>query len=151
MAKEDKSIKGIVRIAETNLDGNLPVWRAIRKIRGISFSFSHAIAQVCDFSNKRVGELSDEEIERLENILYNPHKYGIPKWMFNRRRDFETGKDKHLIASQLTFIQNMDIERLKRIRCWKGIRHSLGLPVRGQKTRTRRKSGITVGVQRSKK
>ena len=145
-----KDIKGIVRIAETNLDGSLLVSRAIRKIKGISFSFSHAISNVFEASEKRVGELTEEEIEKLEDIIYNPQKYGIPSWLFNRRKDYETGKDMHLIASQLTFTTNMDIERQKRLRTWRGIRHQLGLPVRGQKTRTRRRTGRTVGVQRKK-
>ena len=44
-----------------------------------------------------------------------------------------------------------DIEIMKKIRSWKGIRHSLGLKVRGQRTRTTGRLGLTVGVKRKRK
>ncbi|MEM2571081.1 MAG: 30S ribosomal protein S13, partial [Thermoproteota archaeon] len=60
-----------------------------------------------------------------------------------------TGEDKHLITSELELTQKMDIERMIKMKCWKGVRHSLGLKVRGQKTRTTGRTGPPVGFTRS--
>jgi small subunit ribosomal protein S13 len=71
--------------------------------------------------------------------------------MFNRRKEPETGETKHITTSQVEFIQKMDIDREKKIRSYRGVRHSLGLPVRGQRTRSSFRKGTTVGVQRKAK
>jgi len=78
-------------------------------------------------------------------------KFGIPNWMLNRRKDLETGKDLHLIGSDLEFRVKQDIEFMKSIKSWKGWRHSLGLKVRGQRTRTTGRTGRTVGVHRRRR
>jgi small subunit ribosomal protein S13 len=55
-----------------------------------------------------------------------------------------------LTGSELLYYVKEDIEREKRIKSWRGIRHALGLKVRGQRTRTTGRTGITVGVKRKK-
>jgi len=149
--KQEKRITNVVRICETNLDGTKKVLPALRTIKGISFAFSHAVANVSGLGNKRVGELTEDEIRELEDIINNPEKYNIPSWMFNRRKEPETGETKHITTSQVEFIQKMDIDREKKIRSYRGVRHSLGLPVRGQRTRSSFRKGTTVGVQRKAK
>ena len=71
--------------------------------------------------------------------------------MVNRRRDPYDGVSRHVVGNELVLTVKQDIERLKRIRCYRGIRHELGLPVRGQRTRSTFRKGKTVGVQRKKK
>ncbi len=73
--------------------------------------------------------------------------------MLNRRKDVETGEDKHIVTTDINFVNDNDIKVMKMIRCYKGIRHSMGLPVRGQKTRSnfRKNKGKVMGVKRSKK
>ena len=148
--KVEKKIQ-IVRVAETDLNGALAVFQGIKKIKGVSFMLANAVSQVCPFSDKKIVDLSDKEITDLEDIIHHPEKYSIPNWLFNRRRDPETNQTSHLIASQLQFITGMDINKLKKMRSYKGIRHGLGLPVRGQRTKSsgRKKSG-SVGVKRKK-
>ena len=69
----------------------------------------------------------------------------------NRRKDFETGKDAHYITTDLDMKKEFDVRRLKKIRSYRGLRHALGQPTRGQRTRSHfRKRGKTVGVQKSK-
>nr|HDO80640.1 30S ribosomal protein S13 [Candidatus Bathyarchaeota archaeon] len=85
------------------------------------------------------------------DAVSNPSSVGIPSWMLNRQKDLETGKDLHLIGSQLALTVKNDIELMKRIRCWKGVRHALGLKVRGQRTKTTGRKGQTVGVRRKKR
>jgi len=97
------------------------------------------------------GYLTDEEVKKIEEVLNDPAKFGIPSWMFNRRKDYYTGEDKHIIESDLTIARQEDINRLKKIRCYRGIRHELGLPCRGQRTKSTFRRGSTVGVSRRKK
>jgi hypothetical protein len=82
--------------------------------------------------------------------MKNPLKYGIPRYMLNRRIDPVTGEDMHLISSQLRFIVKSDIDAMRKMRSYKGIRHELGLPVRGQRTRTSFRGGRAVGVAKKK-
>ncbi len=147
---EKKEFKTIVRLGEVDCDGSKPVKVAIRRIKGVSFMLSNAIAQVSGLGDKKLGELSEKELEKLKEILENPEKFNIPSWLYNRRRDPETGENKHLIASQLQITQKMDINKLKKLRCYRGIRHALGLPVRGQRTKYSFRKGKTVGVKKSK-
>ncbi|MBC7111537.1 MAG: 30S ribosomal protein S13, partial [Methanothermobacter sp.] len=97
------------------------------------------------------GYLSDEEIERLEEAIKNPAKYNIPSWMINRRNDYETGEDKHLIESDLEMCLREDLNRMRKTRSYKGRRHELGLPVRGQRTKSTFRKGSSVGVRRKKR
>jgi small subunit ribosomal protein S13 len=68
----------------------------------------------------------------------------------NRRKDLRDGDDKHLISNRLTITVKRDIERMKKMRSYKGIRHQLGLKVRGQRTKSTGRGGLVIGVVRSK-
>lgn len=150
--KEIKVERGVVRICETTIDGKLKLRHGLLKIKGISHSLAPAIIAAANLDpNMRIGNLTDEQIELIENVVKNPLEYGIPEFLLNRRRDPFDGKSKHLVASELEIQVRQDIEFLKKIRCYRGIRHELGLPVRGQRTRSRFRKGKTVGVQRKKK
>ncbi len=140
----------IIRLVETNLDGKKVVGSAIRSIPGVSFMFSNAIVKLGGFKGKKIGELSEEEMKKLESMLTNPSKYNIPRWLFNRRNEPATAEDKHLTASTLDFTMKMDINEMKKMKTYKGQRHAVGLPVRGQKTRSSFRHGKSVGVSRTK-
>ena len=147
----DKRQIQIVRVAETDLDGGKPVRFAIREIKGVGHMMANAIAHVYPNPDKKVSDLTEEEIAGLEDYVHNPQKYGIPAWLLNRRKDPETGEDRHVAVSVLQLIQSTDINKMKKIRTWKGVRHGLGQPVRGQRTRSSfRSSGKSVGVKRQK-
>lgn len=150
----DESFK-IIRIAESDLSGNKRVKHALTKIKGISWSFSNAILKALNMENKLVGELTDEEINKIRDVLTNPLKYGIPSWVCNRRKDIISGKDMHLFSSDLVFAKKMDIESLKKIKTYKGVRHIYNYKVRGQRTRSRGANvkgrvGSAVGVIKKK-
>lgn len=146
----EKKRASIVRIMETNVNGDKPVYPAINSIKGIAPMFGKAVAGIFGSHDKKVMDLTEKEIDELENIIENPAKYNIPSWLFNRRRDPETGEDKHLAVSALMFSKTMDINNLKKLRCYKGVRHMFGLPVRGQRTRGSFRKGKSVGVSRKK-
>ncbi len=141
----------IIRFVETNLDGRKQVGVAIRSIKGISFMLSNAVANVSGFREKRLGELTEKEMDKLEDIILHPEKYNIPVWLYNRKREPATNINKHLTASSLEFAQRSDINEMKKIKSYKGVRHMFGLPVRGQRTRSSFRTGGTVGVKRKDK
>jgi small subunit ribosomal protein S13 len=93
-------------------------------------------------------DLLDDEIKRIEDVFRRPTDYGIRSFLLNRQRSMESGRSELFIGGEWELRQKMDIDFMKEIRCWKGIRHSLGLKVRGQKTRTTGRKGRTVGVVR---
>ena len=128
--------KAMIRMLDTDIKGSLPVVEGITRIRGIGPSVARAILHKLGIPlNKRVGYLSDEEISKLEEALSKAHKY-LPSYMVNRRFDRYTGEDTHLIGADLKFVIDRDIEFEKNLNSWRGLRHKLGLKVRGQRTRT---------------
>ena len=152
MSEEQKQeLKYFVRIANTDLDGNKKIHHALTKIKGISCMFSNAVLNAAKIEKtKKAGYLSDDETNKIDEILKAPSKYAIPSWMYNRKKDPEDNLDKHLVASTLTFLQDNDIKMMKKIKSYKGIRHSLGLPVRGQRTKSnfRKNKGKVMGVRK---
>ncbi|MCD6235863.1 MAG: 30S ribosomal protein S13 [Thaumarchaeota archaeon] len=144
-----QEFRPIVRFMGTDLDGSLKVPYALTAVRGIGVMLAYAIARVAGVdTEKRLGFLSDEELKRLEEVARDPLGHGIPAWLLNRRRDPVTGKDLHVYGSDLVYTIREDILREMRIKSWRGVRHSLGLKVRGQRTRTTGRMGTAVGVSR---
>ncbi len=141
--------RGILRFADANLDGSKRVPYGLVKILGIGTNYARAAVKVANISETALlGNLSDTELQRLEEVLRNPMKFGIPEWIVNRRRDMETGQSGHIIGPELVLRTKTDVEFMKNIRSWKGIRHSLGLKVRGQRTKTSGRTGRSVGVRK---
>ena len=139
----------IVRIAGTDLDGTLKLNYALANINGIGIPLANAITKKANIDPKtRLGFLTEIDIDKLEDIITNPPKYGFPPWMLNRPKDLETGKDLHLIGADLTLKNKTDIEEMKNLKSWRGYRHAYGLRVRGQRTRTTGRSGKAMGVKK---
>jgi small subunit ribosomal protein S13 len=144
-----KEFRHIVRVAGTDLDGSKKLVYGITRIRGIGPSFAAAVVRAAELKpDTRVGNLSEEEVDRLEEVVTDPAKYNLPSRLFNRRKDLETGRDGHLIGPDLALRVKGDIDFVKEIRTWKGVRHSLGLKVRGQRTKSTGRKGRAVGVKK---
>ncbi len=142
-----EEFKQMIRLLEKDINGNLQTQHALTKVYGIKYSLSNAVCNLAQIDKaKKIGSLSDQEIEKIKSIVQNP--LDIPSWALNRKKDMETGKNLHLIGSDLKFSKEMDIKHLRKIKCYRGIRHSLGLPVRGQRTRSNFRHGKTVGVKK---
>jgi len=149
---DDPNFRYIVRIANTDLDGNKSVLLGLQKIKGVSFMMANAYCKVTGVnSTQKVGKMSDEDIQKLDTILKNHNPAGIPNWMFNRRKDMETGIDVHQVGADLTFTHESDIRNLKKIKCYRGIRHMQNAPVRGQRTRSnfRKNKGKVAAVRKT--
>jgi small subunit ribosomal protein S13 len=144
-----QEFRHILRITDTDVDGTLKVPFAVSRIKGISLSLANAILKKAEVDpNTRVGFLTDANIEKIEEIIEDPSKYGVPNWLLNRRKDSETGKDKHLLGADLVLRTKMDIDEMKEIKSWRGYRHAYGLKVRGQRTKTTGRSGKALGVKK---
>ena len=144
--------KRIVRLARTSLDGTKPALAALLEIRGVGLSYAHAVLRVAGIDPfRRIGEIEDEKLSQIEDILTNPERYGISWWMLNRQKDYETGESLHFLGDEVRLVVEKDIKRMKAIRSWKGIRHHLGLKVRGQRTKTTGRAGRTIGYKRKKR
>ncbi len=148
---KQNEIRGKVRVCETTIDGTKNLDQALLNIKGIGHAMSRAIPLLAGLDPKRLlGELSDDEIKKLEDVIKDPIKFGLPAYMVNRANERETGKSRHVVESELVLTRKADIDMLKKIRCYRGIRHERGLPVRGQRTRSSFRKGRTVGVSREK-
>ena len=144
-----REFQHIIRIAGTDLEGTQPVAYALANINGIGIRLAIAIIKKAGINSEtRLGFLSDAEVKKIEDILEKPTKYGIPEWFLNRRKDSETGTDLHLIGSDLELQTKTDIEQMKNIKSWRGFRHSYGLKVRGQRTKTTGRKGKAMGVKK---
>ncbi|MEM2089488.1 MAG: 30S ribosomal protein S13 [Candidatus Pacearchaeota archaeon] len=146
---EEEKEKAIVRIAGTDIPGHMSIYAGLTKIKGISWSFSNAICNALGLDKKRkISSLTSSEIEKILDFIKNSK---VPEWLLNRRKDFETGKSTHLIAADVDLKKEFDIRRLKRIKCYRGIRHMLGQPVRGQRTKSHFRSKAKGRVKGVKK
>lgn len=151
MSSGSQHFRHIVRIAGVDLEGKLDVVHGLAGIKGIGVNLATVLVRKLGIDpTRRIGELGDTELAALEDAVANPSKYGVPSWMLNRRKDYETGEDLHFIGADLIFKVRQDIEREKKIKSWRGIRHALGLKVRGQRTATTGRFGPTVGVKKGK-
>lgn len=143
--------KGIVRIFGTDLRGDRTLELALTGIKGIGIMMARAIAHIIDVSpQEKLGNLPDDKIEEIEEVINHPHDHELPSWMLNRRRDYVTGRDIHIVGADLIISLREDLNRLRKIRSYRGIRHELGLPVRGQRTKSTFRTGRTLGVSRKK-
>jgi len=138
----------LVRILGKDIRGDNKLIVGLTKIKGISWAFANAVCGILKIDgNTRVQAVGEKDIERIEKFMQNPQ---VPTFLMNRQKDFEDGENKHISGSDLRLRTEFDIKRLRKIKSYKGIRHGLGLPVRGQRTKShfrknRKKSGA-VGV-----
>ncbi len=100
--------------------------------------------------NSRAGEMNDNDIEKVIDIVSNPLNYDIPKWFLNRKKDPKDGTFSHQVANNWDTKMREDLERMKKIKLHKGLRHYFGLRVRGQHTCSTGRRGKTVGVTKKK-
>ncbi|HYY85611.1 MAG TPA: 30S ribosomal protein S13 [Nitrososphaeraceae archaeon] len=139
----------ILRIAGKDIEGSKKIIIALSHIKGLGYNLSQVILQSLNInSNMRIGFLTEKEVSDIEAAIKNPSLVGIPNWYLNRRKDSDTGTDKHLLTSDLDFTISNDIEREKTVYSWRGYRHMFGLRVRGQCTRTTGRKGGAVGVKK---
>ena len=149
--KDGGDFQHILRILGTNVDGKQKVMYAMTAVQGVGRRFSNIVCKKADVDmDKRAGELTQKEMDDIVNVIQNPLVFKIPSWMLNRRKDFKDGKSLQISSNQISQKMRDDLERLKKIRNHRGLRHYWGLRVRGQHTKTTGRRGKTVGVSKKK-
>jgi small subunit ribosomal protein S13 len=108
----------MIRISGVILDQKKHVSLALQKIYGIGKVTSFYICKKLDLPlNLKVENLTDDIIQKIQKSVL----------------EFE-------VEGNLRTKVRLDIKRLKDIKCYRGIRHKLNLPVRGQRTKTNAKT-----------
>ncbi|CAL9757466.1 unnamed protein product [Musa acuminata subsp. burmannicoides] len=149
VANED--FQHILRVLNTNVDGKQKIMFALTSIKGIGRRFANIVCKKADVDmNKRAGEISAAELENLMTIVANPRQFKIPDWFLNRKKDYKDGRYSQVVSNALDMKLRDDLERLKKIRNHRGLRHFWGLRVRGQHTKTTGRRGKTVGVSKKR-
>lgn len=149
--EEKKQEERMIRILSQDIEGSMRIYPGLTKIKGVSWGLSNAVCKKLKIDKKRkVGSLTSDEVKKITEFIKNPE---VPEFILNRRYDFETGKNKHLTGTDLELRTDFDIKRLKKIKSYRGIRHSAGLPVRGQRTRNnfRKNRAKAMGIKKKTK
>jgi len=144
---EDK----IIRILSTDIEGKMSIYSGLTKIKGVSWSFSNAVCKKLGLDKTRkIGTLTEQEIKKITEFIKNPT---LPNFLLNRKRDPGSDKGRHLVISDLDLQKEFDIKRLKKIKSYRGLRHSAKLPLRGQRTKShfRKNRAKGAGIKKKKK
>jgi small subunit ribosomal protein S18e len=151
VVSDKNNFQHILRLLNTNIDGKQKIMYALTNIKGVGRRYSNIVCKRADVDiRKRAGELTNQELERIVTVMQNPRQYKIPDWFLNRQKDIRDGKYSHLLSNNLDNKLREDLDRLKKIRSHRGLRHYWGLRVRGQHTKTTGRSGRTMGVSKKK-
>ena len=147
----DEELRHIVRILNTDLAGKRQVHMALTGIKGVGRRCAKIFTERAGVDpNATLGLLPDAEIDKLKKVVEEDAAKILPVWMLNRRGDIETGADIHVMGMDLNMTLREDLDLMKKMRSYKGLRHERGLRVRGQKTRSTGRTGAIVGVSRKR-
>tara|TARA_Y100000758_G_scaffold87652_1_gene59620 strand:- start:151 stop:612 length:462 start_codon:yes stop_codon:yes gene_type:complete len=147
---DDSDFKYIIRIANSDVSGEERIGNALTSIRGVGPRISNAIIQKLGLDpSKMAGKLDDKNIADIENMIINLNEH-IPDWLLNRQKDYDTGEDIHSVSVELKMTNDEDLNRMKKVKSYRGIRHASGHKVRGQRTYSNGRKGLALGVSRKK-
>ena len=145
-ADEDDDLQYFVRIGRTDLDGTKSVERSLIEMNGIGRRAARIIAQKAGVDRTATfGALEEETIDEIVTLV-EEFAEEVPDWLANHRNDFFAGEATHEIGNELELTRRQDINRMKMIDSYKGVRHKRGQKVRGQRTKSTGRSEGTIGV-----
>lgn len=146
--EHDENFNYIIRIVNTDINGESNIVQGLTQIKGVGRHMATFIADTAGVDRKiKFGNLPESEIEKLKEVLENIDEYA-PPWMLNYQKDAYTGEDMHLISTDVTSRLRDDINMMKMIRSYRGVRHELGLKVRGQRSSSNGRKGLALGVSK---
>ena len=144
----------IIRIADTDIDGQKPIVTALTSVKGIGMRTSAIICGLLDLDHTMLaGNMSVEIQEQLKSVIEDYASImgkNESFWMLNRQRDLESGDEVHQFGMDVKMTLNDDIERLRSVKAYRGVRHASRQKVRGQRGRSNGRRGLTLGVQKKK-
>jgi small subunit ribosomal protein S13 len=153
MAKIDETELGddfnyIIRLADSDVDGLRPIGMGLTSVKGVGIRTAQAMCEIAGIdASKMAGHLTDKEQQTLKDTI-EEYATRVPLWMLNRQRDLDTGDELHLFSNDVKMVKSDDIARLRASKAYRGVRHASNKRVRGQRTRSNGRSGLTLGVQR---
>ena len=143
---EEDDLQYFVRIGQTDLDGTKTVERSLSDMNGIGQRTARLVAEAADVDRTATfGRLDQGDIDSVVDVVENFSEH-VPEWMVNRQKDFFTGETDHIVGSDLNEKRRHDINRMKMIDSYKGVRHKRGQKVRGQRTKSTSRTEGTIGV-----
>ncbi|MFC7213095.1 30S ribosomal protein S13 [Saliphagus sp. GCM10025334] len=144
--QEEDELQYFVRIGQTDLDGTKSVERSLAEMNGIGRRAARIIAEEADVDRTATfGALEQETIDEVVTLVEN-YAEEVPEWLTNRQKDFYTGETTHEIGNDLQLTRQHDINRMKMIDSYRGVRHKRGQKVRGQRTKSTGRTEGTIGV-----
>merc|ERR1712023_232385 len=85
---KEREFLHILRVHNTNLNGNATVPFAFTSIKGIGRRYSILCTKKAGIDiTKRAGELSREQVDKVVKTLSEPQQTGVPDWFVNRQKD----------------------------------------------------------------
>ncbi|WP_246983039.1 30S ribosomal protein S13 [Halorientalis marina] len=145
-AEEDEDLRYFVRIGQTDLDGTKSVERSLTDMNGIGTRAARIIAEEAGIDRRAVfGKLEDDEIDTIVDLVEG-FADEVPDWMTNHQSDFFSGETTHETGNDLGLTRRQDINRMKMIDSYRGVRHKRGQKVRGQRTKSTGRTEGTIGV-----
>jgi small subunit ribosomal protein S13 len=143
---DNPNFRYIVRVSNSDLDGTRPTALALTGVRGVGLRLAEVACRLADVkASERIGNLPEPTVESIETALGSlPTK--VPAWMINHRRETTDGATIHYIGPDLETRRRDDVNQLKMIRSYRGVRHERGQKVRGQRTRSNGRTGMAAGV-----
>lgn len=144
--QSDDDLRYFVRIGTTDLDGTKSIERSLIEMKGIGRRTARLIADKAGVDRRKtLGALDDDTIDDIIDAVEN-YADQVPEWLANRRNDFYTGETTHETGNELEMTRQQDINRMKMIDSYKGVRHKRGQKVRGQRTKSTGRTEGTIGV-----
>lgn len=146
--EKSKDFKFIVRLMNTDINGDRRIADGLTAIPGINYRIATVIARnLGKPTEMKIGDLTDEDVSKLGEMI-EEIPGTLPSWMLNRQKDIETGEDTHVLGTNIDIQTKDDIGELRKMRCYRGVRHDNGHKVRGQRTSSNGRRGSTIGVSR---
>jgi small subunit ribosomal protein S13 len=145
-AEEEEDIRYFVRIGQTDLDGTKSVERSLTDMQGIGRRAARIIAEKAGVDRRQTfGALEDDDIDEIVGLVEG-YADEVPEWLANHRQDFFSGETTHETGNDLQLTRRQDINRMKMIDSYRGVRHKRGQKVRGQRTKSTGRTEGTIGV-----
>lgn len=147
----DEKVANLIRIMGTDLNAEFSLLFGLAKIKGISYMFANATCVALGLDKKeKIKNLSEEQINKIEEFLNNPKKEGLPEWILNSRKDVQTGENLHYVGKDIEYNALQLRRRLAKTKSYRAIRTKNKLPLRGQRTKSNFRKLKTIRSMKSK-
>lgn len=146
VAPDNPNFRYIVRLGGSDLDGLRSTALALTGVKGVGLRVAEVVCRLAQVDpHEMIGNLPEPTVTGIEGVLSGlPEK--LPPWMLNHAEEYITGEARHLIAGDLETARRDDVNQMKMIRSYRGVRHERGQKVRGQRTRSNGRTGMAAGV-----